>query len=105
MKKIFIVFTSLILILFSMGCSRSQKISDVEEEFYKSGENDSEYVELTKVDKNIWIHTTYIDYHGSRAAANGLVVRTSDAKIVIPGHGEMGDSKLLEHTAELLQDN
>jgi hypothetical protein len=28
----------------------------------------------------------------------------TDIEIVVPGHGEKGDSKLLEHTLELLKD-
>lgn len=85
-----------------MGCDRVQTISDVEEEFYKIGEKDSEYVELNKVNQNIWIHTTYVEYGGSRVSANGLVVRTSDGLVLIDTPWTVKQTeKLMDLTAEI----
>ncbi len=55
----------------------------VVESFYKSGSEDSNYVELSKVNDTIWVHTTYVNYNGSRTPSNGLVVISTDGLILV----------------------
>lgn len=78
-----------VLILFSLsisGCSNKPEVSkgvNVEESFLKSGEDDSNYVELSKIKDNIWLHTTYANYNGSRTPSNGLIAISSKGIILI----------------------
>lgn len=56
---------------------------DVKEIFYQSGSNDKNYVELYKVNNNIWVHTTYSNYEGNRTPSNGIIAITSDGLILV----------------------
>ncbi len=49
----------------------------------KSGTDDSNYVELSKINDDVWIHTTYEDYKGNRVPSNGLVIITSEGMVLI----------------------
>jgi metallo-beta-lactamase class B len=55
----------------------------VEEQVLKSGSEDSNYVELSRVKDDIWVHTTYTDYNGYRTPSNGMVIETSDGLVLI----------------------
>lgn len=81
MKKTCILLAIIMIIL--TGCQGEKTEIVYKEDFYKSGTNDSNYVELIKVNNNVWVHTTYTDYNGYRAPANGLVVITSDGLVLI----------------------
>lgn len=86
MKKICLLVTMIFIVMSFVACSAKANVStsDVtEEQFLKSGSEDSNYVELTKIKNNIWVHTTYANYDGSRTSSNGLVVNTSDGLILI----------------------
>lgn len=81
MKKGISVFLLLAFILFiPTSCSSetsSLKDIKVTEDFFKSGSNDKDYVELAKINDNVWVHTSYGDFNGSRTPSNGLVIITS----------------------------
>lgn len=87
MKRTYLLVVALIIIsMVSSSCTSKEKISTSgipEERVLKSGSEDSNYVELTKVNENIWVHTTYADYNGKRTSSNGLVINTSDGLILI----------------------
>lgn len=55
----------------------------VSENFYKSASDTSDSVELTKINDNIWVHTTYADYNGSRTPSNGVIALSSKGLILI----------------------
>ncbi len=55
----------------------------VQENFYKSASDTSDSVELTKINDNIWVHTTYTDYNGSRTPSNGVIAISSKGLILI----------------------
>ncbi len=57
--------------------------ADQNENDLKSGFIDLGDLELTKVDENIWVHTSYIDYKGVRTPSNGLIVITSEGLLLI----------------------
>lgn len=87
MKRAYLLGVTLIIIsiIFS-SCTTKENVSDsfvLEEKVLKSGLEDSNYVELTKVKDNIWVHTTYQDYNGNRTASNGLVIDSSEGLILI----------------------
>lgn len=80
----------LILMIFSfisfVACSNNSHVTnevEVRESFLKSGSDDLNYIELTKIDDCIWVHTTYVDYNGNRTPSNGLVVITSKGLVLI----------------------
>lgn len=87
MKKVSLLIVLLcLLILNSIACKNKDPISNdtkVEESFFNSGSKDSNYVELQKVKDNIWIHTTYTDYNGTRTPSNGIIAVTSKGLILI----------------------
>jgi metallo-beta-lactamase class B len=87
MKKNYILAITLIIISMAFSSCKSKVDVSVnvgtEEQIMKSGTEDSNYVELTKVKDNIWVHTTFADYNGSRTPSNGLVVETSEGLILI----------------------
>ena len=56
---------------------------NIKEIFFQSGSSDMNYVELNKVNNNIWVHTTYSNYNGYRTSSNGIIAITSDGLILI----------------------
>lgn len=87
MRKISLVVLVVFIIAFNLvSCTDKDTVSNdtkVEESFFKSGSNDSNYVELQRVKDNIWIHTTYTNYDGARTASNGVIATTSNGLILI----------------------
>lgn len=87
MKKIGLLILIIFILAFNFtACTNKSHTSDnnkVEESFYKSGTNDTNYVELYKVTDNIWVHTTYTDYEGMRTPSNGVIAVTSKGLILI----------------------
>jgi metallo-beta-lactamase class B len=82
------LFSLVILIIISnfVACTnKSSALKDkaVEESCFKSGEGDLNYVELQKVKDNIWVHTTYSNYKGTRTPSNGVVAVTSKGLILV----------------------
>ena len=53
------------------------------ESYYKSDSDTSNSVELTKINDNIWVHTTYTDYNGSRTSSNGIIAVSSKGLILV----------------------
>ncbi len=53
------------------------------ESTYQLGNSDTDYVELNRINDNIWVHTTYADYNGWRTPSNGLVVVTSKGIVLL----------------------
>lgn len=83
MKRIYILSVITIITIFLIGCQADKGEIITKEDFYKSGINDSDYVELTKINNNVWVHTTYINIEGNRIPANGLVIVTTDGLVLI----------------------
>lgn len=52
-------------------------------DFITSGTDDSNYIELSKINEDIWIHTSYQQYEGYRTPSNGLIVITSEGTVLI----------------------
>lgn len=97
MKRIYFLGVLICIILYA-SCTAKEDVSNhtvTEEKTLKSEIEDSNYVELNRVKDNIWVHTTYIDYNGSRTPSNGLVVDTSDGLIMIDTPWNDGQTKEL----------
>ncbi len=76
----------LISIIISMMCLQifnNGYIFKAYNEFYKSGSNDSNYVELKKINDNIFLHITYEQIGGSTYPSNGLIIVTSKQLILV----------------------
>ncbi|WP_077845988.1 subclass B1 metallo-beta-lactamase [Clostridium puniceum] len=87
-----IIFLSVLVSIVSIvmiSCSnRPKEVNWVErdkltESILKSGTDDSNFVQLTKINDNVWVHTTYYNYNGSRTLSNGLLVITSKGLVLI----------------------
>ncbi|HYF81558.1 MAG TPA: subclass B1 metallo-beta-lactamase [Clostridia bacterium] len=86
MKKVYLIVALVIIASVFVSCSSKANVSisdSIEEQLLRSGTEDSNYVELTKVKNNIWVHTTYADYNGNRTSSNGLVIDTSGGLVLI----------------------
>lgn len=86
MKKTLTVIFLAITFIFSLSsCSAggSPKTGETLENFYKSGSGDMNYVELSKINDNLWVHTSYSNYKGSRTPSNGMIAVTSEGLILI----------------------
>lgn len=95
MKKYKYVFTMFLSILLStiitsmISCSNKIKetpsigTDKVKESVLESGSDDSNLVKLTKINDNVWVHTTYYNYNGSRTLSNGLLILTSKGLVLI----------------------
>ena len=68
---------------FSQENDTTSQEYDVSEIFYQSGSSDKNYVELNKVNNNIWVHTTYSNYKGNRTSSNGIIAVTSKGIILV----------------------
>jgi metallo-beta-lactamase class B len=86
MKKINIILISVFILSILVACNDKATISNdigVKESFFKSGSDDYNYVEIKKVHNNIWIHTTYSNYNGSRTPSNGIIAVSSKGLLLI----------------------
>lgn len=81
------LYLLLLLIMAGLGaCAGKTGKADqaaVNESVIKRGSNDMEYVELTKINDKIWVHTTYVDYNGYRTPSNGVVAVTSKGLVLV----------------------
>ncbi|AKA69456.1 subclass B1 metallo-beta-lactamase [Clostridium scatologenes] len=88
-KRVFTIFLSLVLIATMTSCSNKTKettlVEDkkVKESVFKSGSNDSNFVQLTKINDNVWVHTTYYNINGVRTLSNGLLVLTTKGLVLL----------------------
>lgn len=88
-KHVLIIFLVFLLTMSMSSCSNKTKettsVEDekVKESVLKSGTNDSNFVQLTKVNDNVWVHTTYYNYNGSRTISNGLLVLTTKGLVLV----------------------
>ncbi len=84
MKNRNMFFVSCILLtLCLVSCSNNSDEGKVTESFIKSGSDDTNYVELSKINDEIWVHTTYESYNGNRTPSNGLVVVSTKGIVLI----------------------
>lgn len=119
MKKLYSLMAVILLIsIVFTGCSSDKTAIDnsvaggkttidngVTGDFFKSGTSDENYVELKKINDNIWLHITYSDYGGSRTPSNG-VIAISDKGIVLidtPWNNQQ-TKQLLKLVKETFQD-
>lgn len=106
MKKICIVISIIILSL--VGCSKTvpthREKGEVNEDFYKSGTSDENYIELYKINDTIWVHTSYAKYNGHRVSSNGVVVISSEGLVLVdtPWNNEQTD-ELLKVTKDVFK--
>ncbi|MBD7910609.1 MULTISPECIES: subclass B1 metallo-beta-lactamase [Clostridium] len=86
MKKYKYLFAKLLSVLLSVfvlsliSCSNNSK---GKEYVLESGEDDSNFVQLTKINDNVWMHTTYYTYNESRTLSNGLLILTSEGVVLV----------------------
>lgn len=103
-------FSLIILILIILtSCSAEDSASndvEIKQDKFESGTSDLNYVELTKVNNNIWIHTTFEKYKGYRAPANGLVIVTSEGLVLVdtPWRNEQTD-ELIKLSKDVFKKN
>jgi metallo-beta-lactamase class B len=86
MKKVVLLVITICMTIFTFSCTNKDSVSKetkVEGDFFKSGSDDSNYVELQRVKDNIWVHTTYKDYNGVRTPSNGVIAVTSKGLVLI----------------------
>lgn len=87
MKKFGLLILTICITIFTFpACTNKGSVSKetkIEESFFRSGSKDSNYVELKKVKDNIWVHTTYTNYNGTRTPSNGVIAVTSKGLILI----------------------
>lgn len=80
-KYVFVVFLSVLLGICSISMTAcSNKIT---ESVLESGTTDSDFVQLTKINDNVWVHTTYYDYNGFRTESNGLLILTAKGLVLV----------------------
>jgi metallo-beta-lactamase class B len=85
-KRVNLAIVLICISLLIISCTSkadASKSAVNEEPVLKSGSEDSNYVELNKVKDNIWVHTSYTDFNGSRTPSNGLVIESSKGLILI----------------------
>lgn len=86
MKRLNIILL-LVLTAFILVSCASKEAEPVEtvsnDEKLISGTEDSNYIELSKINDNVWVHTSYENYNGSRTPSNGMVVITSQGLVLI----------------------
>lgn len=85
-KNSLVIIITCITIFNFVACTNKGSTTDntkIEESFFKSGSDDSNYIELLKVKDNIWIHTTYTNYKEMRTPSNGVIAVTSKGLILI----------------------
>jgi len=104
MKKIYLMIALVLISMVVASCTGDNEVSTnitTDEQVLKSGSEDSNYVELTKLKENIWVHTTYADYNGYRTPSNGLIINTSKGLVLIdtPWNNEQ-TKELIELTKE-----
>ncbi|MFT9497336.1 subclass B1 metallo-beta-lactamase [Anaerosolibacter sp.] len=98
MRKIYLLFVSMIITLSMIACSSNLDVNSnpkVDESSYKSGSNDQNYIELSKVKDNVWVHTSYENYNGNRTPSNGMLVITSEGIVLIDTPWNNGQMKEL----------
>lgn len=85
-KKIIAVIVLIVITLCVTSCSSKavdNRIVVDEKLVIKNELTDSADVELNRISDNIWLHTSYIDYNGTRTPSNGLVISTSEGLVLI----------------------
>ncbi|MCX7709173.1 MAG: subclass B1 metallo-beta-lactamase [Clostridia bacterium] len=87
MRKAFTILMVMISLCTTWaGCSNSPTSAmenQIKESTLKRGSEDKNYVELTKINDHLWVHTSYQDYNGSRTPSNGMVAVTSKSLVLI----------------------
>ena len=86
-KAIYLLLTMATLFSFvscqSNNQPKKQPLIRPDESFLKYGETNETIVELTKINNNVWVHTSYYEDNGSLISSNGLVVLTEKNIILI----------------------
>ncbi|WP_042347489.1 subclass B1 metallo-beta-lactamase [Bacillus massiliigorillae] len=96
-KYFIVIFTSLIVVLMSI----SAPVSAQEQKFKQNViTNKDESVILTKINKKVWVHTSYTEIDGFRIAANGLVLNTSKGIVLVDA---TWDNQLASQLLEMIQ--
>jgi metallo-beta-lactamase class B len=86
MKKIYLILILTLIILSVTSCvSKDVESSDAFKigEMLTNGDIDSNYIQLVKVEENLWVHTSYDNYNGKRTSSNGMLINTSEGLILI----------------------
>lgn len=84
MRKYILLLSMVVIMTVGLtSCTNADTAVAVKESLLKSGSGDLNYIELTKLNDNVWVHTSYSDYQGSRTPSNGLVVITSKGLVLI----------------------
>ncbi|MBM7616241.1 subclass B1 metallo-beta-lactamase [Alkaliphilus hydrothermalis] len=86
MKRVTLLMTLIISVAMVLSACVGFTSTNVKKQldYYKSGTiEDDHYVELTKINDHIWVHTTYENYNGYKAASNGVVAVTSKGLVLI----------------------
>ena len=81
MKKAYLLIMLTLMLFLLISCEDIDVWTT--EDLITGGSEDSNYVELSKVQENVWIHTSYMQYDGSRTPSNGMVVLTSKGAVLI----------------------
>lgn len=86
MKRLtFLLLITMTAFIFTACASNDVKPVNVSptDEKLVSGTADSSYIELSKINDNVWVHTSYEKYNGSRTPSNGMLVITSKGLVLI----------------------
>ncbi|MBB6217055.1 metallo-beta-lactamase class B [Anaerosolibacter carboniphilus] len=105
MKNVYLLLLIMLITFGLIACQSNVDVnssSKVEKSSYESGSYDKNYVELSKIKDNIWIHTSYENYNGIRTPSNGMLVLTSEGIVLIDTPWNNGQMKeLLKLTQEV----
>jgi metallo-beta-lactamase class B len=101
MRKLFIGV--IIFLLVARGIEWHMQKASAE---YVKGESlitsDDGMVKLTKLNKNVWVHTTYTDIGGNLIPANGLLIQSSKGLILVDA---TWNNQLAEELLQLIHEN
>jgi metallo-beta-lactamase class B len=107
MKRVYLEFIMIISILSLVACTDNldtNSNSKIEKSTYKSGTEDQNYVELSMIQDNVWVHTSYENFNGNRTPSNGMLVISSEGIVLIDtpwNNGQMRE--LLKLTQEVFK--
>ncbi|MGE7765739.1 subclass B1 metallo-beta-lactamase [Peribacillus sp. NPDC096540] len=96
-KGFLIILTSFSLLLLNISTPVSAKESKTKQTVITSKDGS---VILTKIQKDVWVHTTYTEIDGFKIAANGLVLNNSKGIVLVDA---TWDDQLAKQLLEMIQ--
>lgn len=83
MKKIVPLLVIVIVLVGGFMLLNKDKQASRYQESYQSGSDDTNFIELKRINDDVWLHTTYTTIQCTRYSANGMVVVTKDGLVLL----------------------